>query len=170
MKRILLLMAMVLLTASQAFGAWTLKIVDQGTRMDGHIFNFDIICTSDGSAMSATDIFGKTAGVFNVSDMTEEFKHKIQRSMPMTMRVVPGTGGVVPDTTIDITLYDADGNIDYYKDALPATYNYDTSNVSLHTYKKQYLTVGEKRYIAISDIGSVGDQVTLKFECWIEDK
>lgn len=171
MKKIILFIAMILLVASTAQAAWTLKVKDLGYKMDNHIYSFEILCTSDGSAMSATDLLGiSVAGVPNVDGMTYEIRKKIMQCMLMVMTVDPGTGGVAPDTTIDITLGELSGKPQYSHATFPATFDVASSYGKLYEDFGQYIPVGATLYATISDIGTAGDQVTLRFDGWVEDK
>jgi len=149
----------ILLFSTPSFAAWTLSASDVSTTMDGHIFRWKILCTSDGSALSATNILASTV-------MDRKLKSKIQSSLLMIMDVEPGTGSVVPNTTIDITLSNAEGDSIYATTAVSKAAN--TTGLNLSEDWNQFLPVHEIFYLTLNDIGDSGDQVTLYFTGWIE--
>ena len=84
----------------------------------------------------------------------------------MVMTVSPGTGSVAPDTTINITLSNAQGIAVFVHTGYSNTA--DTTGISLSEDFNQYPTVFGLFYLTLNDIGASGDQVTLYFDCWIE--
>ena len=93
--------------------------------------------------------------------------NSLQGSSLMAMKVSPGTGGVIPDTTINVTLTDEED------DAVFTMTGASKDAISWHDLSTDigmYPTVFDKLSLAINDIGASGDQVTLYFICWIEDK
>lgn len=158
MKKIILTIILaVMLMASNAFATWTLtpSIVSQA----GHYLTWKVVCTSDGSSLSATDL---------VAQMDNNLKKLVQGSTMMIMKVSPGLTAVAPDTTINVTLSDAQGTAIFIHTAYSNTE--DTTGISLAEDFNQYFTVHDKFYLTLNDIGTTGDQVTLYFECWLEDK
>lgn len=158
MKKILLTIILaVMLMASNAFATWTLtpSIVSRS----GHYLTWKVVCTSDGNALTATDLVAK---------MDSGLKKLVQGSTMMIMTVSPGVVGVAPDTTIDITFSNAQGIPVFVHTAYSNTA--DTTGISLAEDYNQYFTVDGLFYLTMSDIGSSGDQVTLYFFCWMEDK
>lgn len=155
MKKGLLAVIVFFMMVSQAFATWTLTPSLVGKA--GHYLTWKVICTSDGSALSATDL---------VAQMDNNLKKLVQGSTMMIMKVSPGTGSVAPDTTIDVTLSDAQATAIF----VHAGYSNiaDTTGISLAEDFNQYFTVHDKFYLTLSDIGTAGDQVTLYFECWVE--
>lgn len=157
MKKLILILTIiaVFFVAIPAYATWTIHIIEVG-KTKNHLY-WRALCTSDGSALSATDL---------IAIMPPKLKKNVQNSTMLIMDVVPGTGSVIPDTTInvtltnvvDLTIYAATG---FSKDA--ATVGNDLSN----DYG-QYPAVYSKLNLALNDIGTSGDQVTLYFECWIE--
>lgn len=132
--------------------AWTLAV--SKVSQTRHYLKWKVVCTSDGGALSATDL---------VALMPADLSR--QEQALMKMKVVPGTGGVAPDTTIDITLTDDEGNslwadTDISKDS--ATWHTLSADIGIH------LPVFSKLYLAVNDIGTTGDQVTLYFISWME--
>ena len=84
----------------------------------------------------------------------------------MIMKVVPGTATVAPDATINVTLSDAQGASIFVHTGYSNTA--DTTGISLAEDFNQYLTVFGLFYLALNNIGTAGDQVTLYFDCWVE--
>lgn len=155
MKRIFLVTFFVLVMVSQSFAAWTLtpSLISKS----GHYFTWKVVCTSDGNALTATDLVAK---------MPEGLKQLAQGGTMMIMTVSPGTGSVAPDTTIDITLSNAESIAVFVHTGYSNTA--DTTGISLAEDFNQYFTVHDKFYLTINDIGVSGDQVILYFECWDE--
>ena len=132
--------------------AWTLAV--SKVSQTRHYLKWKVVCTSDGSSMSATDL---------VALMPDNLKNKEQALMKL--KVSPGTGGVIPDTTINITLTDDEG------DSLWADTDISKDAVTWHTLSKDvgiYIPIFSKLYLAFNDIGTAGDQVTLYFISWME--
>lgn len=135
---------------------WTLAVTRVAQAR--HYLKWKVVCTSDGSALSATDLvaLAHTAKI-----------NSLQGSSLMAMKVSPGTGGVIPDTTINVTLTDEED------DAVFTMTGASKDAISWHDLSTDigmYPTVFDKLSLAINDIGASGDQVTLYFICWIEDK
>ena len=155
MKRIFLIVFALLMMACNAWADWTLTpaLVSKA----GHYMQWKVVCTSDGNSLSATDI---------VALMPENLKRIVQGASLMVMTVSPGTGSVAPDTTIDVTLSNAQGIAVFVHTGYSNTA--DTTGISLAEDFNQYLTVFGLFYLALNNIGTAGDQVTLYFDCWIE--
>lgn len=155
MKRIFLIVFALLMMACNAWADWTLTpaLVSKA----GHYMQWKVVCTSDGNSLSATDI---------VALMPENLKRVVQGASLMVMTVSPGTGSVAPDTTIDITLSNAQGIAIFVHTGYSNTA--DTTGISLAEDFNQYPTVFGLFYLTLNDIGTSGDQVTLYFDCWIE--
>ncbi|MCK9244137.1 MAG: hypothetical protein M0R34_03340 [Candidatus Marinimicrobia bacterium] len=156
MKRIILIIVAFLIMSMQALAVdWTLtpSLVSKS----GNYFTWKVVCTSNGSSLSATDL---------VALMPEGLKKAVQGGTMMIMTVSPGTTTVAPDTTIDITLSNAQGIAVFVHTGYSNTA--DTTGISLAEDFNQYLTVHDKFYLTLNDIGSAGDQVTIYFECWDE--
>ena len=157
MKKIsLCVVVIVMLACSQCWATWTLtpSLVSKA----GHYMLWKVVCTSDGDALSATDLVAK---------MPAELKRLVQGSAMMIMTVSPGTVGVAPDTTIDITLSNAQGIAIFVHTGYSNTA--DTTGISLAEDYNQYPTVFGTFYLTMNDIGTSGDQVTLYFFCWLEE-
>jgi hypothetical protein len=132
--------------------SWTLTV--SKVSKTRHYLKWKVVCTSDGSSCSATDL---------IALMPPDLAR--QEQALMKMKVVPGTAGVAPDTTIDITLTDDEG------DTLWADTGISNVANSWHTLSADigiHLPVFSKLYLAVSDIGGSGDQVTLYFISWME--
>ena len=157
MKRILLAFALVVLMAAQGWAAWTLT--PSSVSKSGHYYLWKVVCTSDGSSLTATDL---------VSLMPASLKNIAQGASLMVMKVSPGTGTVAPDNTINVTLSDAQGTALFAGTGY--SYTADTTGISLSSNFNQYPTIFDVFYLTINDIGASGDQVTLYFFCWLEDK
>ncbi|MBU2249940.1 MAG: hypothetical protein KKD77_24555 [Gammaproteobacteria bacterium] len=152
----LLIIIVALLFASQSFAAWTLTPSRVGSTK--HHLYWKLVMTSDGASLAATDI---------LQYMDAGLLPMVRSSTMMIMNISPGEGSVIPNTTINITLTDAGGiavfsETGYSKDA-------DTVGISLATDYNQYLPVYDTLSITMNDIGDSGDQVTLFFDCWLED-
>jgi hypothetical protein len=156
MKRILMAMVFVLLMASQSWAAWTLTA--SKVSQTKHYLLWKVLCTSDGSAMTATNLLGSTI-------MSSELKGLVQGTTHMILKVSPGTGGVAPDTTIDVVLLDAQSTAIFTHAAFSGSAD---TIASLAEDYGSYPTVYGALYLTLSDIGTTGDQVTLYFESWIE--
>jgi hypothetical protein len=156
MKKIFLLTVVAfIMMISSAFATWTL--VPVVVSRTSHYLTWKVICTSDGSSLTATDL---------VALMSPTLRTLVQSSSMMIMKVSPGTGSVIPDTTIDVTLSDAQGTSVFVHAAYSNVA--DTTGISLAEDFNQYLPVHDKFYLTLNDIGTAGDQVTLYFECWID--
>lgn len=145
----------VLLWTTLSFGAWTLtpSIVTESK----HYLVWRIVCTSDGNALTATDI---------VQYMDSTVKARLQGLTNMIMTVVPGTGSVAPNGTINVTWSDRLGISVFAGTGYSNSAN--TTGINLSTDYKQYLVIYDKFFLTINDIGDSGDQVTLYIEAWIE--
>jgi len=113
-------------------------------------------CTSDGSALTATDIFSET-------HMPRDMKTKLQGLSYMGMKIDPLTGTT---TTINVTLSDTEGDSLF---AETGASNSAISNHDLSTDISRYPTFFSKMYLTINDVGSSGEKIDLYFECWKED-
>ena len=155
MRKIFLSLIIVLFLAGNSWATWTLTptLISKA----GHYMQWKVVCTSDGDALSATDL---------VASMPEKLKQLVQGATLMVMTVSPGTGSVAPDTTIDVTLSNAQGIAVFVHTGYSNTA--DTTGISLAEDFNQYPTVFGLFYLTLNDIGTSGDQVTLYFDCWIE--
>jgi hypothetical protein len=157
MKKILsaLIILLVLGFSGEALATWTLT--QSMVSRTSHYILWKVLCTSDGNSLTATDI---------VAEMSDNMKRFVTNSTLMVMKISPGTDSVIPNTTIDIILSDAQGtaiftHTTYSKDA-------ETTGILLSEDYGAYPPVLEKLYLTLNDIGDSGDQVTLYFLCWIE--
>lgn len=154
MKRLVALVLIAVLFASPAMAAWTLKVSTVSYAKNYVVWK--VVCTSDGNALSSTDLIGR---------MTDQkLKDLVIGSTAMIMTVSPGSGGVAPDTTINVTL--SDGHRDYFVDT--GISNTADSFNDLSQDFNAYLPVYPLFKLALNDIGTSGDQVTLYFDCWRE--
>jgi len=122
----------------------------------GHYVKWKVVCTSNGSALSATDMIG---------EMAARMVRKIQGETLMAMKISPGTGAVIPNTTINITLSDDEG------DALFTTTGASKDAISWHDLSDDisiFIPVTGVLKLAVNDIGDSGDQITLYFITWRE--
>ena len=154
-KILLMVMAVLLVWSSSCLATWTLT--PSRVSKTSHYLLWKVVCTSDGSGMAATDL---------VALMDAQLKTMVQGSTQMIMKVSPGTGGVAPDTTIDVTLSDAQGTAIFTHAAYSNVA--DTTGISLAEDYGAYPTIYGAFYLTLNDIGTSGDQVTLYFEAWIE--
>lgn len=150
-----LILAVMFLASQPAFAAWT-TTVSKVSQVKNYLL-WKVVCVSDGSAMSATDLVAK---------MEPDLKTLVQGSTQMGMKVSPGTGSVAPDTTIDVTITDSQGTTIFTHAAYSNTA--DTVGISLAEDFGMYLPVFDTFNLALSDIGTAGDIVTLYFYAWIE--
>jgi hypothetical protein len=118
-----------------------------------------VVCTSDASACAATDLMAL---------MSDAMKRIIGGSSLMTLTVSPGTGGVIPNTTIDITLRtNSDVATDLIFSKTTISKDAVTPAIDLSEDYPVFPPVYDVLYITINDIGDAGDQVTLYFENFI---
>jgi hypothetical protein len=149
------LVACFLLFSSSSYAAWTLT--PSTVAMVGHYLTWKVVCTSDGNSLSATNL---------ISLMNSGLRSEVQGATHMIMTVVPGTGAVAPDTTIDVTLSNSQGVATFVHTGYSNVAN--TTGIDLSEDYNQYLVPYELLYLTLNDIGTSGDQVTLYFEAWIE--
>ena len=153
-KLFILTVAFVLMTVSMAWADWTLIV--SGVSEAGHYMKWKIVCTSDGEALSATNMFA-LSGARNL--------RLGQGETLMLMKVSPGTGAVIPDATIDITLSDME------EDTLWTKTTISKDAISWHDMSDDidaYPPILGPLYLTLNDIGTAGDQVTLYFIAWRE--
>ena len=158
LAQIIVTMFTVLVLVLPAWAAWTItpSIVVKA----GHYLKWKVIFTSDGNALSATDILSSTY-------MSSRMLRDIQGETLMSMKVSPGTGGVIPDTTINIILSDDES------DALYTETGISKDAISWHDLSddiNMYPPVTGSLYVTFNDIGGSGDQVTLYFITWVEEE
>jgi hypothetical protein len=155
LKKISLMLAFLFLLAIPAHAAWTITTTVSAN--SAHYIKFKVVCTSDGDALTATDL---------VAEFEEQTSARLVRGLTaMLLKVVPGTGAVIPGTTINITLTDEE------EDALWADTGISKDAATWHSLADDinaYPMILDKLYLAINDIGDEGVQVTLYFHCWIE--
>jgi len=127
-----------------------------------HYIEWKLDCISDGSALSATDL----VSTMMTTQDGQVLLDLIRGGSLLTMKVSPGTGGEVPNTTINVTLSDAQSNSIWADTGLSYT------AYSRHDLTKDNnnfpIPVMEALYLAINDIGDSGDKVTLYFSTWVE--
>ena len=141
-----------------AFAVWGIGQVNPGTGIvKGNYAAFGMRFTSDGNALSATDIIARIANT--------TLKGKVQGGTFYKMGIDPGEGGVIPNAAFDITITNYWGMSIYTGTSLSYTAD---SWPDMVTPMGVYPPVLNEFNIAISDIGDAGDQVTLYFYFWIE--
>lgn len=148
-----------LFIATPCFATWTLT--PSTVSVAGHYVKWKVVCTSDGDALSATDLIAK----IKASD--ERLLYYVQGETLMAMKISPGLTTVAPDTTINVTLSDDEG------DALFTITGASNTAISWHDLSNDvyiYIPVMNLLYLALNDIGTSGDQVTLYFITWKESR
>lgn len=163
MKRIIFSLCLLFLFASTSEAAWTIattKVFDTE-----HYIYFKVTCTSDGSTLTATNILVASSTAEAVVTVENRLFDLISGRTAMIMDVIPGTAGVIPNTTIDIAF--SNELITYYDES---TFSKDANTVgnSLAKDYNQYPVISGQMNIILNDIGDSGDQVTLAFLCWKE--
>jgi len=145
-----------ILLVSTSWASWTITI--SRVARTPHYLYWQVVCTSDGDALAATDLLA-------VSALDPQLLYEMQGAAMLSMAVIPGTGGVIPNTTIDVTwssskeeLYDHDA---FSKDA-------DTPGNDLSEDYPTFPPILKELNLTLNDIGDSGDQVTLVILCWIE--
>jgi hypothetical protein len=153
-KKVIFAIIIILAMAGQAMAAWTLtpSIVSKTS----HYLLWKVVCVSDGNSLTATDL---------VALMSDRMKWLVMGSTQMVMTVSPGKAGVIPNTTIDVTLSNEQGIAIFTH----ATISKDAdTHILLAEDFTTYPTVFGKYYLTLNDIGDAADQVTLYFFCWME--
>ena len=129
--------------------------------------------TANSRAGTAVDITAAAGGGTHTLTFSGELlrqitdgnlKKLIQGSTLMEMKVVPGTGSVIPDTTINLDIEDRDNSNLWSKTAMSKDAE---SRHKLWEDIGTFLPVMDKLYLVLNDIGTAGDQVTLHFMAWI---
>jgi hypothetical protein len=158
MKKLLFLIVSALISWSIPAQATDWTITPSVLDVKGHYVYLKILCTSNGSSLSATDI---------VPLMSLEDRKWVEKGMTaMVMNVDPGTGGVAPDATINVTFTDIAGIAVYAVTTLSNVT--DTVGKDLSEDLSQFPVITSKFYLTLNDIGDSGDQVTLLLLCWVE--
>lgn len=155
MKKYILAICFGILMLSQTMSAWaTWTITPTILSYQGHTAIFQVLFTSDGSALTAGNIS---------TNMTPELLALFKKGLFYKMAVVPGTSSVAPDTTIDITFLDVTLQWNHF---VHTTYSYtaNTPNIDLAEDDGYALSGWDMTYITVNDIGSSGDQFTLIIE------
>lgn len=158
-KAALLIVGLIIVSlwAGLARAAWT--ITPSVASEEGNYTYLKLACTSDGSSMSATD--------FMPYLQDQGIKSKLVGSTILVLDVEPGTGGVAPDATIDVTLSNTAG-LSVWADT-GISYSANTTGNDLSTDYGQYPALQGKMYLTINDVGDSGDMVTLYFLVYRED-
>lgn len=154
MKKLISLLSlfMVLTFASTAFATWDIDVSSPSSAGDYVYFN--ALCTSDGSQLTATNLMSST---------NMPFPNLVKGGSLMWVYVVPGTTTVAPDTTIDITLTN-----DFDAELWADTGISNTTNSWHQAWEDMgsYPPILTKLNLALNDIGTAGDQVTIYFVLW----
>jgi len=160
LKKISLIFAILFFMALPVHAAWDIDTEVSAT--SAHWIKFKVVCTSDGDALTATDL---------VAEFEEQISKKyVQGLSAIWLRVVPGTEDVIPNTTINITLTDEEEETLWSETSISK----DGSTEHLLYTSENGDSIGmwppilDKFYLAINDIGDEDDQVTLIFHCWFE--
>lgn len=119
-------------------------------------YTFKLVCTCDGSALSSTAFSAMTG----FDSMTAEAKEALRFGRLMSLTSVPGTGGVVPDATYNVTIYNGLGA------SILAATSRSTTAIEI-AYPSNYTVMQDAPTLAVGDLGTSGDQTTLYFEVWM---
>jgi len=126
----------------------------------GNYIKWRLKCTSDASALAATDILSETY-------MPRDMKTKIQGLTYMRMKIDPkGVDATNLETTLDVTLSDSEG------DALYTSTGNSASVISWHDLSTDiaaYPTIFERLYVTFNDLGAASNDFYLYFICWKEN-
>jgi hypothetical protein len=155
MRKILIILGMLLLFATQAHAAWTIttELVD----VKGSNIYIKVNCVSDGDALTATDF---------VQYADEELMRYLRLGATMmVMDVVPGTGAAAPTGTINITISNIEQLAVYTDTGISNVAN--TLGQDLSVDYTQYPSIDSKMYITLNDIGNAADSVAFYFKCWV---
>jgi hypothetical protein len=148
---IVILLAVSVFLVPPAFAAWTSTPSAPIAQSHGDFYVVELLFTCDGSAsgtlyletVMGSDAFGKVNGksLYSVS-------------------VSPGTSSVAPDAAYDVNVYDSNGT-----QTIDAT---TTSEATKHTYNTYDITGVIQQVLGsipfdIGDLGTSGDQVTIRF-------
>ena len=157
MKKLILCAIILLFSASVANATWTFKV--NPYRMSKNYLKWSVTLTSDGNALSATDLM-------SITEMPTRLRALAQGASYLIMKVSPGTGAVIPDNTIDIELENEENDNMWADTAI------SKDAISWHKLWADigtYLPVTAKLNLVVNDIGTAGDQVTIYFVCWVEN-
>lgn len=159
MKRLfaMIILLAIILTTAPGWAAWTLTPSIVGDQK--HRLYWQVVCVSDGDALPATDL---------VALMDSTLRERVQESTLLVMNVIPGSGSVAPDTTINVILGHS-STLAFYT-ATGFSYTANTVGNDLSEDYTIYPPVYNALYLTLNDIGAAGDTVTLTFECWIEEE
>lgn len=158
MRRIFLSVLFLILVTSPAMAEWGIQQVNPGTGIvKGNYASFGVLFTSDGNALSATDIIAR------IGNMT--LKSNVQGRTLYAINVSPGTDAAAPNAAFTLAItndWDKSlvslASIDHSADSWPDI----TEDMAL------YPPILNELNIALGDIGDAGDQVTVYFYFWIE--
>jgi len=154
MKRLFLIICFLLFSQS-AWAAWTIDAA-KVSRYKNYLY-WSATLTSDGNALTATNLLAESG----LSGLLSS----IRGSSLMVCYVLPGTGAVIPNTTINITItneFDAELWSDTGMSQNAGTWH------KLYEDLGPYPPIVSELNIALNDIGDAGDQVTVYFLCWVE--
>jgi hypothetical protein len=158
MKKILIAIGIILIWTSTSFAAWTIDNIGQ-VSYKGHMLIWKVDLTSDGSALSATDLY-------ETRYMPSALKELVNKSLFMYMDVYVNSA---PDAGYAITIADYLNakSLTKYSSTM-STYATSTFGHDLAEDSGYPFQCAEKFLISSEDIGSAGDSITLFFHCWIE--
>jgi len=131
-----------------SWAAWTYTSTSGGKA--GHYKIWKVVCTGD-NAEDTGSVIPYPQGVKQGDSL-------------LSLIVVPGTGGVAPDTTIDLTLKNEHFTL-WTKTGISNTAQ---SDHKLSTDILTYPPLIRDLTVVFNDIGATGDQVTLYFLIWEE--
>jgi len=132
----------------QVQAAWTITSRVKGVA--GPYMIWEVGCTSDGNALSATSL---------------DIARNLRGANLLALTVSPGTGGVVPNTTIDVTFTNEFGIEVWTNTAMSET---GDTHHDLSDDLTYFPAIFGDLQLTVNDIGDSGDQVTLYLWAWKE--
>jgi len=136
--------------------SWTL--VPSIVEASRNYIKWKIKCTSDASALAATNVFSETY-------MPRDLKAKLEGLTYMRMKIDPVPDAVSLETTLNVIISDSEG------DALYTTTGNSASAISWHdlsTDISAYPVALQRLYLTFNDLGAAGNVFDLYFICWRE--
>ena len=161
MKKIIITLStiLILLFTTQVFATWTIVPSFVGHTSDRHMFRWKLTCTSDGSALTATDLIALMP--------RSTLKKEVQRSVLMIMDIDPGDGSVAPNDPFTVSISNAENMVVF----ATTTGDAETTitGIDMSEDWNQYIPVHERLYLTITDLGDSGDKVVIYIEGWVPE-